>query len=258
MANTTRDIREFYPLMASQADIDCLPGLAELLACVLDARLSIRIGYVDDSVRRSMFRIRLLSVSSAEATFSIDGLECSGGKQVKVPVFYGRDNADMGAYERRAGWLVLEHAAVLDLASVNVLLHPDCLYIEQITPSLSLIARPYAGWRDDSEQLQAPNAAAWPKNGYAIDALSFTDGCNVKAVYSDVTGTLTFTGAPGAGTGYVSPERYVDGDDLRVDPTLGLRSVNGMQSSCIISSDGTVGIAATADEHGVVVTVSVK
>lgn len=254
MANTVRDIREQYPFMASQSAFAEEPWLSTALQRLLDARVVVHIAAGELGTEDDDFRLKLISLSSAEAVFALEGLPHAKNRTINVPVYCGRDNLSVSVYGASESWIIAETAFCSESMSTHTLdaqvyLHPDCIVLEQDKPRLMLLSRAY-GTMDSDEApgmqwlLDVDEDIDLPDNLYGqapSEVIAFVDGHNTEV--TSTSGVITITGAAGAGLGAVAPSSYADASELSDAGTFtGLRTINGISGQVGIVGGGAVSV----------------
>ena len=265
MANSTRDIRERFPLIADENGLEAAPWLRLWLPTVLDARVSVRLPARDLDAFDVSFRLRLLAVSPTDAEFGMDGIELSDST-VHVPVYVGRDAVEASRYSGTASWLKVD-SSYLDMVSdrtvlpvaADICLHPDCLDLTQLRPAIYVLPRSYTEMADDIDPqypagamdisgsecvLELPAGVA----SSAVPVIAVADGKNTSAEGDTGSGTVSITGGAGLGLGMIDRTEWADGEETEREETFtGLRSVNGLSGDVSIEGRGAVSVVAGDD-----------
>ena len=248
MADTARDLRERYPFVYVGGSPSEDAALYAVSRHVLDARITVSLpaGAGDASVLVTVVGVSILSSVPTTMTVTVSGAEHAG----QVPVFVGRDSADMLRLSPD-NWVLVDDGFVAAVGAsgewlVNgaLQLHPSCLRMRQATPMLYAVAREPIDPDDDA----SASTTAFT-DGVRVPVTALEDGNNVSVSLDG--DTLSFVSYHGAGAGIwpADSASMYDGiegfDDLRKS---GLRSINGISGAVGIYGAGTVRVAA--DEPG--------
>lgn len=246
MAESVRDLAVWYPFMPAAGT---KPGWVDR---ILDLRLVVILPEADlDHMDRaaghneSIVTAQLESFDSSHARIKVLSPVYSEAQDMTVPIYSGRD-----AVPTTASYMVVEEDFSDSDSDCGLEVHPGCLVLLQEAPKLGFMTRNVVssvdGRVDDSD----------PSRQTRIDGADYSDsvyyptkldnGHNVEVYLAGES--IVFNASPGAGLGVYTDPPYTDVHTYSVQPSRGLRSINGLSGTVMISSGPSVDESTSYEE----------
>lgn len=250
MVESVRDLAAWYPFMPNAAE---KPWWADR---ILDMRLVITLPEAelddqDEGLNEDLIKVYLKSFSPTTATISLLSPVLPADTEVEVPVYAGRDSMPTSQ-----SYIIVDSDFSDSESDCGTPVHPACFILLQRAPKLGFMTRTKVSSIDGtSDQSDSSGQSRIDGADYSDSTVYYPDrlenGNNVE-IY--VTGdSIVFSASPGAGTGVYTTPPYTDVQSYSVDPSRGLRSINGLSGTVMLANGPSVDESTSYDEPTITV-----
>ena len=269
MADTIRDLEEWYPI---------LPGAAadkSIAKSILDIRLILPMptlspgaevgGRLDQNevpIDPEDYGIHIIEIDGATVYFRIDAVDME--LYFSLTACIGRDASPLDDYnsgdpETNGGYIVMSTDEIHWSGDLKV--HPNCMIVFPALPDIEFSVRPssYISVCDGAslEDGGVEDCYTGPKTFIRYSQwgslIPFISGNNVSVSWSG--GTVYMNGRAGGGIGYYEKPPFFDAKEIDPAGPSGLRSINGIYDNVTISGGSPIEVSTSSDN---VITIKVK
>ena len=243
MLTNIRDLAEWYPFLpyiagtpVSGTDMLAMLGIARH---VLDMKLSIELPQINLEYHADTPGLYAVINSISSTVASVDIHVNDSTRAVEVPVYIGRDTIP-----ESTSYVVLDEE--IQEVYFTFVLNPACLSITQKASEIKFYDRTIAN-TDSGEYCSQQD----PVNA---DELSFTNGHNARVDF--LNDALVIDAGAGYGLGIYTDPPYNNVPTYNIEPSIGLRSLQGATEAEIYSEDAAIGVSTQVSGTDVTVSIS--
>ena len=240
-----RDLSVWYPLLPG---VDAASGVPKL---VLDMRILVLLPATNVDEQDS-FNLYMSSLTTTEMTVNVV-MNANTIDTLTVPCYIGRDSRpNIGQ-----SYVILDEAVndstdpLWEDAPLKI--HPDCVLFRKARPKLYIHDR---GAVSKTDNVNGVDGRVTPGDmpAYSMSTLSIENGHNIAVEYED--SAIRFTGGGGAGKGLYTIPPYSDLSTYELEPSHGLRSINGISGNVQMSGVGDVLLTAAVEDKDITLTIA--